>query len=407
MTPAVRIAAAIVGGVLLLAAGRALWMQAFADRAIARGDVQGALRHDPAQPRALLRQAEAEAKAGHDEDARKTAQRLLEAEPLDGRGWRVLAGIEERAGNPVRAERLYAIALRRAPRDIRTRAWWIDHELKRREFPAAIAQVDALLTMWPDRGTIVLPMVAKLADDPDFAAALAQRLQQRPTWRSNMLGALMDKASAAGANRVFGRMHAAGALDRDEENRWQDWMLRSGNWGAAYAYWASARLRQGRAPARLPLLDNGGFDEVVSGSGFDWHVGDVPGVLLDFGVDAGARGRAAHLRFSGREVAVIPLSHPLLLAPGRFRLSYRARSQGLRAELGLEWVLECVPGGATVAVDLPRIRDEIRGWHAFEGAFEVPATGCTGQWLRLRNPAAGVAAQLWGDLWLDDVAISR
>ena len=399
--------AAIVGVALLLVAAHALWSQAFADRALSRGDAEAALRYDPAQPEALLRLAEAEARTGHDEAARGAVRRLLAVEPLDGRAWRVLAGIREREGRAADAQRLYAIAVRRAPRDIRTRAWWIDHELRRRDFPAAIGHVDALVTMWPDRGAVVLPMVARLADDPAFAAALAQRLQRRPSWRASMLDALMDKASPGGANRVIGRLHAEGALDRDEENRWQDWMLRSGDWGAAYAYWASARLRQGAVRGSLPLLDNGGFDRAVTGDGFDWHVDDVPGALLDFVPDAGAPGRVAHLQFSGRQVSQVPLSHPLLLAPGHYRFSFRARNEGFRAELGLAWELACIPGGAIVAIDAPHLRDDIRGWHAFEGAFDVPVEGCPGQWLRLRNPADGPASQVWGDLWLDDVAVSR
>jgi hypothetical protein len=45
-------------------------------------------------------------------------------------------------------------------------------------------------------------------------------------------------------------------------------------------------------------------------------------------------------------------------------------------------------------------------WRQLQGKITVPATGCPGQWIELRNPAApGAAQHASGDFWVDDVAI--
>ena len=94
-----------------------------------------------------------------------------------------------------------------------------------------------------------------------------------------------------------------------------------------------------------------------------------------------------------------------MLSAGRYRLSLRARAQALRSELGLQWIVACAgPGGVVARTDS---LDGSFGWRQSVIDFNVPSTGCPGQWLRLVNPVpAGAAQRVVGELWVDDVTIT-
>src|SRR5690606_13382660 len=131
----------------------------------------------------------------------------------------------------------------------------------------------------------------------------------------------------------------------------------------------------------------------------------VTGVFTDIEAGAGSRGsRAAHLHFIGR-AARGNLRQALLLAPGHYRLSMQVRAEFLRSDQGLRWIVRC-DKGATVATT-----DALQGsfgWKMLNTEFDVPADKCAGQWLELRNPAVrGSAQQVSGDLWVDDISITR
>jgi hypothetical protein len=127
-------------------------------------------------------------------------------------------------------------------------------------------------------------------------------------------------------------------------------------------------------------------------------------VFTDIEAGTGTGGsRAAHLHFIG-QAAKGNLRQALLLAPGRFRLSLRARAEFLRSDQGLQWIVRC-DKGATVAM-IDGLEGSF-GWRSMETDFEIPAKRCPGQWLELQNPAvAGSARQVSGDLWIDDIAIT-
>ena len=119
----------------------------------------------------------------------------------------------------------------------------------------------------------------------------------------------------------------------------------------------------------------------------------------------GASGtQAAHFHFIGRPAGGGGLQQPLLLAPGDYQLSLRAKAEFLHSEGGLQWIVRCA-GGPTVA-ELGPLEGSF-DWDTRRVAFTVPADRCPGQWLELRNPAVRGSAQVVsGDLWIDDIAIA-
>ena len=360
-----------------------------------------ALQWWPDHPLALRRLAEQQLAAGRIEESRDTARHLLRVEPLEGRGFRLLAEAATAQGEQQQAHTLYQIAARRTPRDVRTRAWLIEHSLVAGDFPAALQHVDALLRTSPAQGNVLMPLLAKLAIDPSFAGALADTLATRPPWRGNLLDNLQRAEDPRGADQVLSALRSAGGLNTEEFDQWIASLIQQGRWGEAYSRWAGTlELGQGG----LPLIYNGQFEQLPSARGFDWRLLRIPGVSLDFHEDPGVKGRAARAVFRGRPVAQVNLEQPLLLGPGTYRFSARMRGQALRSERGLEWAITCLGQSVPLATSPP-----LQGtfdWRAVEMEVVVPANDCPGQWLRLRNPVpAGSIQQVSGELWFGDVTI--
>lgn len=373
-----------------------------ADAALARDDVAGALRWRADHPAALLAQAEAQLGAGQPQAAAATARRLLQADPMQGRAYRVLAQVAGAEGRKDAARSLYRIAVRRAPDDLPARAWLAQDALERGEPAEALVQIDHVLTLSPGAGANVFPILLKLSADPAFAQALAGVLRRPPAWRAGMLAALQQakEEDRAAADQVLAALQATGGLDAAETAAGIEALLQQGRWSQAYARWASPFVQGGKP---LPLLFNGDFAQEPSGTGFDWRLPATAGVITSFEPDRGG-GRALHARFLGRRVAGALLEHRLWLAPGRYHLEYRVRSEALRSDAGVGWTLVCEGRPEPLGRGAPL--DGSRGWRNASLVFTVPAEGCPGQWLRLGNAVNPAAGQIvGGDLWLATVAL--
>ena len=383
----------------LLAGWRVLSLQQ-ADR-WADKDPARALQWRAGHPLALRRLAEQQLAAGQVDAAQATARHLLSVEPLEGRGFRLLAEAAAQQGDLAQAQALYEIAARRSPRDVRTRAWLIEHSLVAGDFPAALQHVDALLRTSPGQGGVLMPLLAKLAADPAFANALAHTLASRPPWRGSMLATLQQAEDPRSADQVLSALRSKQGLSAEEFDQWIASLIQQGRWGEAYSRWVSTLQLDNGA---LPLIYNGQFEDMPTGRGFDWRLLRIPGVSLDFQTDPGAKGQVAHAVFRGRPVAQVNLEQPLLLGPGRYQFSSRMRAQALRSERGLEWAITCLGQSEPMATSPP-----LQGtfdWRSMEMEVVVPDTDCPGQWLRLRNPVpAGSIQQVSGELWFDEVVI--
>ncbi len=369
----------------------------------AASDPSLALKWMPRHPQALLALAEQQLAAGRIEEARASARRLLAVEPLQGRGFRVLAAAAAVEGKPTEALALYRIAARRSPRDIATRAWLIEHFMAAGDYAAAFEHIDALLRIAPKQGNKLLPLLASAAADPGFAAELARKLQRRPPWRDELLASLRNTQDPVGMEAVMSALRREGGLSETEFDDWIAGLIRQGRWGEAYSRWAGTLAM---ADGVLPLVYNGQFELPVSHRGFDWRLVRVPGVSVEFVPDAGTKGLSAHVSFRNRQVPQVGLEQPMLLSPGHYRFSARARADILRSDRGLAWGVSCDRQPSLIGTS-ERMEGSF-GWRTVVMDIVVPASGCDGQWLRLLNPApSGSAQQVSGDLWLDDVAIQR
>lgn len=390
--------------VLLVAAWRISHLM-LADAALAKGDTATALRWNSDHPEALLQQAEAQLAGQRLQAAATTTRRLLQVEPTDGRGYRVLAQVAMAQGQKDNALALYQVAARRAPRDLQAQAWLAQHALEQGDRAQALTHIDDVLTLSPATGAKIFPVLLTLSADAGFAEALAEVLKRKPSWRPGMLAVLRHASpkERVAADQVMGALQRKGGFDAIETSAWIDALLASGRWGEAHARWASPLVAQGKP---LPLLFNGDFTQLPTGEGFDWRMRATPGVILDLEQGQGSD-NVLHARFLGRRVAGAFLEHPLLLPPGHYQMRYRHRADALISENGVAWTLVCATS-PSVALAQSAPLSGSRGWRLAEFKFVVPKAGCEGQWLRLGNAGrVGAGQLLTGQYWLSLARIVR
>lgn len=375
-----------------------------ADAALGNGGADAALSVLPTHPDGLLKRAESQLAQKHLDAAAVTARQLLMASPADGRAYRVLAQVAEVGGQKAQARKLFAIAARRAPRDLAAHAWLAQDALERGAPDEALLQIDHVLTLSPGTGATVFPVLVKLSADPGFADALAEVLRRPPAWRTGMLDTLqrVPAVDREAAGQVLSALQRKGGFEDQESRDWINSLLLEGRWGEAYARWASRITASGKP---LPLLFNGDFAREPDGDGFDWLVPETPGVILEFEPGTG-EGRFLHVRFLGRRMVGAFLEHRLLLPPGNYELDVRQRAEALRSDRGVDWTVSCE--GATDPQAGSEMLDGTRGWQSLSVPFTVPAHDCPGQWVRMGNSGAKGAGQLVsGELWIQMATIRK
>ena len=394
----------VVIALSLIAAWRVLSL-GMADN-LARSDPQRALAWRSDHPAALVGLAE---RLVDSDPARaaELARAALAANPLEGRAYRALGQLAEKRGEMAEAVRLYEIATTRSPRDLPTHAWLQRHYLFSGELSKALRHADLTLRVQPQASAMQFPVLQILAATPRAQAELAQLLGRQPPWRGGFISHLCRNAPDSDAIAGFmTRLRLGpGGLADGELSAWIDRLSRDGRWSQAYLSWVLALPADKQS--ELGNVFNGGFEREPSNSGFDWRFGRVPGAYIERLSTSGAGGDfALRVSFEERRVPFNHVRQLLALPPGRYRLSGRARPEGLRSERGLVWSVQCADDNKQLAASEP-----ISGqspWKTFSVPFELPADRCGGQWLRLGVPARIPAEQrIGGRAWFDDLQIVR
>jgi tetratricopeptide (TPR) repeat protein len=330
----------------------------------------------------------------------------LRASPLEGRGFRYLGADAQARGKSQQALVLYTIAASRNPRDLASLAWLGDRALARGDFNEAIARMDRIMRVEPQREHLLAPVMLALAATPKAHAALVEALQARPPWRSRMLARILGSSpQVAPVVPLVESLRSTGqGLDPDELALWIGRLARDGRWGAAYLTWVQSLSVE--ASKHIGNVFNGGFESEPGPGGFDWRFDDIAGARISREQVTGAEGQVA-LRIEFDDVRV-PFKHVnqlLALPPGKFELTGRARIDDLRSERGLVWTVTCA--GSRRVLGESQAFSGRREWSGFSFVFEVPdAAECGGQRLTLRLPARIPAEQrIGGVAWFDGLRI--
>lgn len=355
----------------------------------------------PAGPERLIRAIDSEPKPQPADAMRATA--MLHDSPIDGRAYRVLAQLAEARGDKAQADALYAIAVRRAPRDRPTRAALIDRAFAANDLPAGFAQLDAMLRVAPLAGPPTLHALMPSLADARVQDAFVARLVTNPPWRGQLLPVLKDPATdPAVALGLLARLSQKSPLTTAEIDTRISLLQRTGQDAEARTLWLST-LPAGAHGAGALLFD-GGFEHPGIDDAYGWRLAPSPGV--DIGRDDSAPAQGQHalaIDFGGRAIGAIGLEQSLALGPGDYRLTFAAEND-TDAQRPIAFRLLCRSGTQLLSLPLPGPGN--KGWQRAGDDFTVPA-GCSGQVLRLELLAQSTLdRQLSGTLRLDDIRIA-
>jgi O-antigen ligase len=328
-------------------------------------------------------------------DAQTEALTALRLSPIDVVALRTAAMVRSLTGQPVASARLMEIATTLGWRDPFTQLWAIGASEQAREPQKAIERAEALF----QQELFVQPSLALLLkDSPDgeTSKALVRTLAARPLWRSQFIKASADLPPAYVQKLAllsFELNNGSAPLSLEEAEPLLNRLIALKDLEDARRLWIGSHHGS--------LVANGNFEELSSRNGADvpsaWDIGDEDLATIAIQVpEFGGHGRALRISTVARSGPI--LSQRLLLAPGNYDLTYRARS-GTGSSVSLRWELTCASSGASETAQVAFAGTST--WQQFGGTFAVPIQDCPIQRLALERPN-DMHSQ---EIWVDDVIL--
>lgn len=320
-----------------------------------------------------------------DAPALAARRRCLLQRPLDGETFREL-GDHASANGDDAADGFYAIAVRREPRDPRTRAALVRRNLAAGDYDATVEHLDALLRIAPSQAEPTLRLALAAPGTPPLLEALADRVADDPPWRG-VLTAALATGDPAVAEALLARLAARASLTAPEVSLRATLLERLGRPFQARRIWS-----RGLPPALARLdgdLFDGGFEHGEGPTPYGWRL-RIPGAW-GIGLDAEDRvegSTSLGLLLDGRVLDVLDVAQDLVLPPGNYLLELQANLDLESGGRGFAWLVACrgVVDDAPARLGLPQ---RTGGWKRFTLAFPVSAA-CPLQRLSLvhegRNP---------------------
>jgi hypothetical protein len=287
-------------------------------------------------------------------------------------------------GDAVRAERLLTEARRRNPRSRYVRLILLDRYLRTGKIVDATAEMNAIGNLIPNATQVLTGELARLAQTPATASALIRALKRSPEPRDPLLEHLAGSGADPDLILRIAREVPAPKQTPPGGPAWQAKLITSlvgrGQVDRAYQLWRT--FSNPRASARKEGLFDPNFQGLPGLAPFNWYYPVT---------SAGAAERSAtglQIDYYGRDDAELA-GQLLMLAPGRYRLSFVAEGAADGESSRLSWKLECLQSKASLGeLMLKKVTYSPR---RLAGDFAVPAQGCTGQTLRLVGTSAEFA----------------
>lgn len=260
--------------------------------------------------------------------------------------------------------------------------WLLVRALKNRDYPEAVSQADVLLRAVNGDLRPIYSLLASFVGNDAAADVLVRELAKNPPWRAGVLALVADQgADLARVTAFFQRLRGqGGGLTTTEAQAYRTRLMRAGRYELAYLDWLeslpSATL------AHMGQLYNADFAAPVTNSVFDWQFGTIAGAEISLVGQASER--ILRVEFAGGKIPFRHVEHLLMLAPGVYRLSGKARAEDLITDTGLVWQVSC--DGVTEPIGQSSPLSGSVPWHEFSVTFSVPPT-CRMQDLRLVLPA--------------------
>jgi len=307
------------------------------------------------------------------------------------------------------SDTLVAAALKVSPSNPETLKQAGVHWLKRGDLPRAVDSFSRAMIAAPSQSQQLNPVFLKLLEDPQTRDLLVPLAKDPPPWWDRFFREVATSAADLETVRSLFAMRKAESsvpLSEAEREAYVERLRRDRQYTEAYLTWVNG-LDDVRRQS-LGLLNNGSFEVEPSNRGYDWRLGKSPNLLAETAETYGTEGkRALHLIFRGFDARFGHLSQDLFLDPGSYRLSGRARPDGLKSSGGLQWRVLCEASGESMVLAEGERFLGTSQWEDFTLDFAVPP-GCERPILRLvgaiRTP---LDQRLDGSIWFDALSIRR
>jgi hypothetical protein len=343
----------------------------------------------------------------HDQ-ARIWAETALVNDPVNARALRILGQIAHAAGDQSRAISFMQTAARHSIYEIAAFSWLMQDNYERRNYRGTLYFADALLRTRSQAMSRVLPILSRIAENPEAMGELQGLLANNPPWRRSFLSALPRAVSDARTplKLLLAIRESSNPPTLADIRDYVNVLTEHKFYELAYYTWLQF-LPSGRLSS-ASFLFNGSFEIAPSGLPFDWVMGGGTGITVDIAPRADEAGqRALYVELGPGRVEFDGVAQTLLLAPGtyQFKGKYRGAVIGPR---GLVWRVSCAGGAGPPIGQSSMMTGQAPHWKEIEFSFTVPEAECRAQQLRLVLDARSASEQLVsGSVWYDELAISR
>jgi tetratricopeptide (TPR) repeat protein len=335
------------------------------------------------------------------------AERALAGDPLNARALSLLGLLADAQGDGERAERYMQLAARASVQESVAAYWLMQRKYEQRDYDAAIYFADTLLRTRTQALPHVVPILARIAENPAANDKLKLLLASNPPWRARFFSALpMAVSDARTPLELLLSLRDSGTPATQADLReYLNVLMEHKLYELAYYAWL--QFLPSEQLTNTAMLFNGSFEFTPSGLPFDWSMPAGTGVTVDIAERPDQRGHKALLIQLGPGRVEFPgVRQTLLLGPGayRFRGQYKGEIKGRR---GLVWRVSCVGAPAASIGQSQMMVGSAPAWQQVEFLFSVPEVECRAQHLRLELDARMASEQLVsGSIWYDELAIS-
>jgi hypothetical protein len=270
------------------------------------------------------------------------------------------------------ADRFLSHALRRNARSRVARLFMLELSLRRGDVKRAIADMTILSRLMPNIEGVFVPELARMAQEPKIRPTLRQMLQSDP----RMLELVLNHLATKGNNpelvlQLAGNLRTASGEAGDWRQALMEALVTQGKVARARQLWADFG---GAAGSRDNLIYDGDFEGRPGLPPFNWRLSSS-----NTGVAEMDKGKTLEVEYYGRADSELA-SQLLALAPGAYRLSFRAEGDLKGPAHRIIWRVQCLDGKTTL-LELPLANITYAGRN-IATTFTVPAS-CSGQWLKL------------------------
>jgi len=323
------------------------------------------------------------------------AKRALRRAPLNARAVILLGQVADLRNDKGKAFELMSHAATLSIRASGAQYWLLDYHLNSRNFEVAARHADILMRTRPTAQKVVVPILARMAEDSTASKFVNDLLIVNPPWRRTFFVSLhehvKDKRTPL---TLFLVVREKGiAVEPYEIQTYIQSLLGSKSFELAYYVWL-----QFLTPDQLQQVASvydGEFNVARTSMPFDWTVSNGSGFTADFVQDdENPDNTLLQIDFAGARVEGFQVRQQLMLKPGTYSFRYKFRGE-LSGRRGTSWRIVCAATGTKIA-ETPMLIGAERSWREQSVDLSVPEQECESQVLMLlhdaRSPSEEIAS---------------